>query len=257
MAIQLPSYKKNFITITEIRLLTDEHSPTKEKYFKVLYLVGGNPVEHKAQSTGTDMFGFLKEIVAAEFTEDWKEENQVKRMSYDDFAKSKYTVIFNSDLQSIQSVAVKDLARVVKTLREYEERWQGIQNVTEAFQQMYLAADQDEEQNQLTRMVERMFDKSTKWAPENQGQSNYSGICWGAEINFRSYTAIGNWFLEGYIEDVFIRVYKDHANLGIFSTFDKADWPDRYDDTFHVDDKAGFLKFLKDKCEWRIKVKDL
>lgn len=245
--------KKNFITVTDIRLCTDENAGELEKYFKVRYLVGTNPGEKVGQSADTDMFKFMKEIIAIEFCEDCKEENQVKRMSYDEFAKSKYWI--NADVGPLQTVAVKDLCRVVDTIKKYAEQWQSIQNLTEAFQQMYLAADQDEEQNQLSRLVDRMFDKSVKWAPENQGQSNYSGICWGAEINFRAYTAIGNWFLEGYIEDVFIRVYRDHANLGVFTTLDKSDWPEYYDDTFHVDDKAGFLKFLKDKCQWRVQVK--
>lgn len=247
--------KKNFITVTDIRLFNDNNAPGVEKYFKVQYLVGTNPGPKVAQSVDTDMFGFMKEIIAAEFTEDAKEENQVKRMSYDEFAKSKYWISFNGVAEPLQTVAVKDLRRVVDTIKKYSEQWQAIQNVSEAFRQMYLAADQDEEQNQLSRLVERMFDKSVKWEPSNQGQSNYSGICWGAEVNFRAYTAIGNWFLEGYIEDVIVRVYKDHANLGIFTTFDKANWPEHYDDTFHVEDKAGFLKFLKDKCQWRMQVK--
>ena len=245
--------KKNFITVTDIRLCTDEQADGLEKYFKVRYLVGTNPGEKVGQSADTDMFKFMKEIIAIEFCEDCKEENQVKRMSYDEFAKSKYWI--NADVGPLQTVAVKDLCRVVDTIKKYSEQWQSIQNLTEAFQQMYLAADQDEEQNQLSRLVDRMFDKSVKWAPENQGQSNYSGICWGAEINFRTYTAIGNWFLEGYIEDVLIRVYKDHAQIGVFTTFDKSDWPEYYDDTFHVDDKVGFLKFLKDKCQWRVQAK--
>lgn len=250
-----PTHKKNSITITEIRLFTDEQAVGVEKYFKVRYLVGTNLGEKIGQSTNTDMFAFMKEIVAVEFASGLLEENKIKAMSYDEFAKSKYGINFNTDIEPLHTVAVKDLKRVVETLKKYEDQWQGIQNLTEAFQQMYMVADQDEEQNQLSRLVNRMFDKSVKWAPENQGQSNYSGICWGAEINFRAYTAIGNWFLEGYIEDVFIRVYKDHANLGVFTTLDKSDWPEHYDDTFHVDDKVGFLKFLKDKCQWRVQVK--
>lgn len=246
------THKKNFITITEIRLFTDEQADGLEKYFKVRYMVGTNLAEKVGQSTNTDMFRFMKEIVAAEFAADLIEENKIKAMSYDEFAKSKYGINFNTNIEPLHTVAVKDLKRVVETLKKYEDQWQGIQNVTEAFQQMYLAADQDEEQNQLTRLVDRMFDKSKNWTPENQGQSNYSGICWGAEMNFRAYHALGNWFLQGYIESTYYRVYKDHSNIGVVISTNRDEFSDRYTRTFNVGDKAGFLAWVKQTCEYAV-----
>lgn len=249
------THKKNFITITEIRLFTDEQATGLEKYFKVRYLVGTNIGEKIGQSTNTDMFGFMKEIVAIEFAGGLIEENKIKAMSYDEFAKSKYGIKFNIDLEPLHTVAVKDLKRVIETLKKYEDQWQGIQNVTEAFQQMYMAAGQDEEQNQLTRLVDRMFDKELKWDAEAQTSGNWSGICWGAEVNIRSQHCIGNWFFQGYIEDLYIRVFKDHAGVGVYTTNDKTFWGDRYDQTFRVDDKAGFLKYIQQACEFRVEMK--
>lgn len=255
MTTKTTNTKKNFITITEIRLFTDENAIDLEKYFKVRYTIGCLEGEKVAQSTNTDMFAFMKEIIAAEFTEDWKEENQVKRMSYDEFAKSKYGVNFNADLQPLQTVAVKDLKRVVETLKKYEEQWQGIQNVTEAFQQMYATAEEDQEQNGITRLVERMFNTETKWDPDAQVGGSTGGIAWGAEFGIRTQHCIGNWFLQGHIEDTYIRVFKDHSNVGIYLSMDNKEWPDRYTQTFNVEDRAGFLKYLQEQCEWRVRMK--
>ena len=199
------------------------------------------------------MFGFMKEIIAAEFTTDWKMENVVKRLSYDEFAKTVYGINFNADLEPVQTVAIKDLKRVVDTLKRYEDQWQSVQNLTEAFQQMYSAVDQDEEQNQLTRLIERMFDKEKVWDPNSQGQSNYAGMCWGAEVAFRSYNTLGNWFLQGHIECTYYRVFKDHSNIGVMVSSDRDSFPDRYTTTLNVNDKAGLLTLLKQSCELGVK----
>lgn len=247
--------KKNFITITDIGTFLECNDNIANKYFKTRYIVGTLEGERTARSVNTDMFAFVKELIAAEFCEDWKEENQVKAMSYDQFAKSKYGVNFNADAQPLQTVAVKDLKRVVETLKKYEEQWQSIQNVTEAFQQMYAAAEEDQEQNGLTRLVDRMFNTETKWDPDAQVGGSTGGIAWGAEFGIRTQHCLGNWFLQGHIEDLYIRVFKSGSNIGIITTFDREEWSDRYDTTFNVEDKAGFLKYLKDTCERRVLVK--
>ncbi len=202
----------------------------------------------RANGERNKMFDLIKSIVAAEFAEDWKIQNQIQRMSYDEFARSRYDVLDQVRIidSTLPGGAYNELRHVLVILKKYRDVQQGVANVVEAIQQGYL--DEDAQENQLTRLVQRMFDKDAPWDPEAQGQSNWSGTSWGAEHNLRATHAIGNWFVEGYIESVKLRVFKNHSNVGIYIANYDGTWPDRYSHTFTVNDKEEFLECLKDYC---------
>ncbi|AEV89636.1 hypothetical protein OBP_199 [Pseudomonas phage OBP] len=196
----------------------------------------------------SEIFPTIKSLVAELFAEDWKVANQINRMDREEFA-SKYHLGFTPTVRPefkddfLVPRPLRILAELIDALQNKEDRQEGVAAVVEA-----LAGEAKEDDNPISDVIEKMFDtRDFAWAVAAQGQCKASGKAWGAEYELRFTHAVGNWYVEGYVGTMKMRIFKTHSTIQIYLTtmdcnqFDMS----RCDVNLSVHDKFGFRDWIK------------
>lgn len=68
----------------------------------------------------------------------------------------------------------------------------------------------------INSLLDKMFDDKLKLDPEAQGASKISGSAWDCSFEMRTVHAVGNWYMEGFIEAERFRVFKTPEEVKIY-----------------------------------------
>lgn len=203
-----------------------------------------------------DIFTTIKSMVAELTADDWEVASQINSLNQEDFSK-KFRVQLPPSLLVAPQLkdkpipgAVAALLQVVKSLDEKIARQEGIANLVEAIQE-----DALENLNPISTLIDKMYDPGFGWHPESQGSTKVTGIAWGADYELRATHVIGNWYIEGWIGIMKMRVFKTHSTVQIYlTTMDVNKFnTDRCDLNFSVHKKEEFFEWIKDLAKRQAK----
>lgn len=203
------------------------------------------------------IFSTIKSMVAELVSTDWKDANQIKNLSREEFSK-KFMIQIPDAFKAAGVVKdgiipwppIVEFLQVVKSLDEKIARQEGIANLVEAIQE-----DALENLNPISTLIDKMYDPGFGWHPESQGSTKITGIAWGADYELRATHVIGNWYIEGWIGIMKMRVFKTHSTVQIYlTTMDVNKFnTDRCDLNFSVHKKEEFFEWIKDLAKRQAK----
>lgn len=199
----------------------------------------------QGSTTPANIFPTIKSLVAVLVAEDWKVAGQINRMDRDDFIKKFHLI---NEVESVgydgtePPRVLKELDIVLKSLSDREDKKEGIENLATAMVQESI-----EDDNLLSNLIKEMYNRDIAWKPESQGYSKVTGKAWGAEFELRCTHAVGNWYVEGWVGVMNIRIFKNHSGVQIYLTTGSVDtFPtDRCDISLSVNDMGPMFDWFK------------
>lgn len=99
----------------------------------------------------------------------------------------------------------------------------------------------------LGTMIELIFNNKIQWNPEMQIQRNISGRTdAGHECQFKVSHVLGNFFVEGWLDTIKIRIFKTHASIQVYTAFSGNEYSeDTNPTTFGVLESTKLENFLR------------
>lgn len=191
------------------------------------------------------LFELLINATAELLADDWKVANQIKRLSRDGF-KERYAITVED--RAGFGVDVRDYINILLGFGHQEEK-SGIPGLVDYIQEHPELLV--EETNFISMLINDMYDNVRTWDPEKQGQSNCSSRAWGTEFNLRVSHAVGNYFVEGYVGGLKIRMFKTASGVQLYCVpIDTGEaFGDRCDYTFPSSKKDLLLAWFKEVCK--------
>lgn len=171
------------------------------------------------------------------------------------------------DLNTIFQLSVSD--EIALKIRAIGDNWKLVPAVfgnniglPSLGEQLAASLPEEKPKNEFKDLLEKMFstDEQNVWSPEKQGKSNLTCKAWDAEVQARYTHCIGNWFLEGYIEEVSYRIFKTHATVQVFLAMPRKGRPfneSRCDRSFTPSNAGEFIEYMKELCEHQVALKDV
>lgn len=95
----------------------------------------------------------------------------------------------------------------------------------------------------ISALVKVMFE-SDAWDPDMQGMKNISGKAEDGEVAFRICHAVGNFFVEGTLETVKVRIFKNHSSIQTYFHPQEGTWADT-PVTYNINYKDDFENHLR------------
>lgn len=95
----------------------------------------------------------------------------------------------------------------------------------------------------ISALVKVMFE-SDAWDPDTQGMKNISGKAEDGEVAFRVCHAVGNFFVEGTLETVKVRIFKNHSSIQTYFHPQEGTWADT-PVTYNINYKDDFENHLR------------
>ena len=192
-----------------------------------------------------NLFELLTNATAELMAYDWKVANQIKRLGRDGF-KERYVVKLEDF--SIVGDDVRDYVDILLSFGHQEEK-SGIPALVDYIQEHPELLV--EETNFISMLINDMYDNVRAWDPEKQGQSNCSSRAWGTEFNLRVSHAVGNYFVEGYVGGLKVRLFKTASGVQLYCVpMDSGEgFGDRCDYTFPSSKKDLLLAWFKEVCK--------
>jgi hypothetical protein len=104
--------------------------------------------------------------------------------------------------------------------------------------------------NCLVKMVNFMFDIKKTWDIDSQTQRQITGKAFGVEVSLRLIHTLGNFFIQGYIGETRIRIYKTASTIQVstlsMSSESKEFNEEKSYDLYSAKQDEKFLNWLRD-----------